>query len=112
MEQAGNMMNGLSLHYYTFPNLGVEGFTSKGSATDFTVDEYYRTLAKAHYIERLIHENGAVMDLYDPDANVGLIVDEWGTWYDVEPGTNPASFTSRAPCATRWVRRYFAEYLQ
>jgi alpha-N-arabinofuranosidase len=29
------------------------------------------------------------MDKYDPDKRVGLYVDEWGTWYDVEPGTNP-----------------------
>ena len=86
MEKAGNMMNGLSMHYYTVPN---SDWRHKGSATEFTEDDYYRTLAKAHYIERLIRENGAVMDLYDPDANVGLIVDEWGTWYDVEPGTNP-----------------------
>ena len=86
MEKAGNMMNGLSMHYYTVPN---SDWRHKGSATEFTEDDYYRTLAKAHYIERLIRENGAVMDLYDPDANVGLIVDEWGTWHDVEPGTNP-----------------------
>jgi alpha-N-arabinofuranosidase len=24
-----------------------------------------------------------------PRRKVGLIIDEWGTWYDVEPGTNP-----------------------
>ena len=29
------------------------------------------------------------MDKYDPEKKIGLIVDEWGTWYDVEPGTNP-----------------------
>lgn len=29
------------------------------------------------------------MDKYDPDKRIGLIVDEWGTWFDVEPGTNP-----------------------
>jgi alpha-N-arabinofuranosidase len=29
------------------------------------------------------------MDQYDPRKRVGLLVDEWGTWYDVEPGTNP-----------------------
>ena len=29
------------------------------------------------------------MDSYDPERRVGLVVDEWGTWYDVEPGTNP-----------------------
>src|SRR5699024_3568603 len=32
---------------------------------------------------------GAVMDKYDPEKRVALVVDEWGTWYDVEPGTNP-----------------------
>jgi alpha-N-arabinofuranosidase len=30
------------------------------------------------------------MDRYDPERRVGMVVDEWGTWYDVEPGTNPA----------------------
>jgi alpha-N-arabinofuranosidase len=29
------------------------------------------------------------MDQYDPDKRVDLLVDEWGGWYDVEPGTNP-----------------------
>ena len=30
-----------------------------------------------------------IMDRYDPEKRVALIVDEWGTWHDVEPGTNP-----------------------
>ena len=29
------------------------------------------------------------MDKHDPQKKVALYVDEWGTWYDVEPGTNP-----------------------
>lgn len=29
------------------------------------------------------------MDKYDPDKKVALVVDEWGVWTDVEPGTNP-----------------------
>ena len=29
------------------------------------------------------------MDAYDPTRQVGLVLDEWGTWLDVEPGTNP-----------------------
>ena len=29
------------------------------------------------------------MDKADPEKKVGLVVDEWGTWYDVEPGTHP-----------------------
>ena len=40
-------------------------------------------------MEELIRRHSAIMDQYDPDKKVGMIVDEWGTWYDVEPGTNP-----------------------
>jgi alpha-N-arabinofuranosidase len=29
------------------------------------------------------------MDKYDPQKRIGLVVDEWGNWFDVEPGTNP-----------------------
>ncbi len=40
-------------------------------------------------MEELIKRHGAIMDRYDPEKRVGLIIDEWGTWFDVEPGTNP-----------------------
>ena len=40
-------------------------------------------------MEELVTRHTAVMDKYDPKARVGLLVDEWGAWYDVEPGTNP-----------------------
>jgi alpha-N-arabinofuranosidase len=78
-------MQGLSLHYYTVPRL----WSGKGSATDFTTKEYYETLKKANHIEELVTRHSKIMDKYDPDKSVGLLVDEWGTWYDVEPGTNP-----------------------
>jgi alpha-N-arabinofuranosidase len=61
----------------------------KGSSTDFTVAEYYKTVAKAYYMEELINNHIAVMNSINPQKRVQLIVDEWGTWYDVEPGTNP-----------------------
>ncbi len=78
-------MDGLSLHYYVHP----EGWDIKGSATDFDEKVWYKTLAKAWYMDELIQKHGAIMDRYDPDKEVGLIVDEWGTWFTVEPGTNP-----------------------
>ena len=40
-------------------------------------------------MDELITGHSAIMDRYDPEGRVGLIVDEWGTWYDVEEGTNP-----------------------
>ena len=76
---------GLSLHYYVHP----EGWDIKGSATEFDEKVWYKTLAKAHYMEDLIDMHGAIMDQYDPEKKIGMIVDEWGTWFTVEPGTNP-----------------------
>ena len=78
-------MDGLSLHYYTHPG----GWENKGSATDFTVEDWYMTLHKTLFMEELINRHGAIMDEYDPEKKIGMIVDEWGTWFDVEPGTNP-----------------------
>ena len=78
-------MDGLSLHYYTTPG----GWEEKGSATCFDEKVWYQTLYKALYMEELIRMHGAIMDSYDPEKKIGLIVDEWGTWFDVEPGTNP-----------------------
>lgn len=84
-ENMHGFMDGLSLHYYTHP----EGWQIKGSATDFDDKVWYKTLAKTLYMETLLNRHGAIMDKYDPEKQVGLIVDEWGTWFTVEPGTNP-----------------------
>ena len=82
---AHGLMDGLSLHYYTVPH----DWSAKGSATDFDEKDYYLTLDKTLFMETLINRHGAIMDQYDPEKKIGMIVDEWGTWYDVEPGTNP-----------------------
>lgn len=78
-------MDGLSLHYYVHPG----GWQDKGSATEFDDKTWYKTMAKAAYIEELIERHGAIMDQYDPEKRIGMMVDEWGCWFDVEPGTNP-----------------------
>ncbi|MBQ8554304.1 MAG: alpha-N-arabinofuranosidase [Clostridia bacterium] len=85
MKVAGRFCDAITLHYYTHPH----GWEEKGSATEFDGDEYYLTLRKTAYMEQLIKGHLAIMDKYDPRHKVGLIVDEWGTWYNVEPGTNP-----------------------
>ena len=78
-------MDGLSLHYYTVPLV----WEKKGQATEFDEELWYRTLNKTLMMEELINNHGAIMDEYDPDKKIAMVVDEWGTWYDVEPGTNP-----------------------
>lgn len=76
----------ISLHYYTVPS---GDWSKKGSATDFTSAEYYETISKTLYMDELITHHAAVMDKHDKNHEIGLIVDEWGCWYDVEEGTNP-----------------------
>lgn len=85
MQKACSRMNGLSLHYYTIPH----DWDHKGSSLEFTKDEYNLTIERAWKMDELVRRHGCIMNQYDPDKRVGLIVDEWGTWYDVEPGTNP-----------------------
>ncbi len=74
----------LCLHYYVY--MRETGF----SATEFGEDEWFEVLVNALKIEDSIKEHAAIMDYYDPDQQVGLIVDEWGTWYPPQPGTIPA----------------------
>ena len=83
----GGRMNGLALHYYTLPSGSWQG--SKGSATQFGEDQYFATLRNTLKMEELITRHSAIMDKYDPQKRVGLVVDEWGIWTDSEPGTNP-----------------------
>lgn len=82
MENVGTRMNGLSLHYYT-----VGDWSHKGSATNFTDEDFYWTLGKCLEIEPVIKQHISIMDTYDPNKEIGLLVDEWGTWWDEEPGT-------------------------
>ncbi|GGH85901.1 alpha-N-arabinofuranosidase [Pullulanibacillus pueri] len=86
MREAARFMDGLSLHYYTVPG---DSWEHKGSATQFSESEWFATFKKALYMDELITKHGKIMDQYDPEKRVGLIVDEWGTWFDVEIGTNP-----------------------
>nr|QBG80849.1 alpha-L-arabinofuranosidase D3 [uncultured bacterium] len=85
MRESARYMDALTLHYYTIPNTWKE----KGSATQFGERDWFITLRKAIAMDELLNKHETIMNKYDPDKRVALIVDEWGTWFDVEPGTNP-----------------------
>ncbi len=78
-------MSQLSLHYYTMCG----DWSNKSKATDFTEEQWYETMNKALHLDEIITKHSEIMDKYDPKKDVGMAVDEWGTWYEVEPGTNP-----------------------
>jgi alpha-N-arabinofuranosidase len=85
MREAGRFMDGLSLHYYTV----ARDWKNKGSAIDFDERDWFMTMKKTLMMDELVTRHSTIMDQYDPDKRVGLIVDEWGTWHDPEPGTHP-----------------------
>ncbi|MBU3822473.1 alpha-N-arabinofuranosidase [Flavobacteriaceae bacterium XHP0103] len=78
------MLGGLALHHYS-----VIDWDNKGSATNFGEDLYFGTMSEALKMEELVTKHSAIMDKYDPEKKIDLVVDEWGGWYDVEEGTNP-----------------------
>jgi alpha-N-arabinofuranosidase len=79
-----NMLGGVAMHHYSVLN-----WNKKGSATNFSPEQYFGIMKQALLMEELVTKHAAVMDKYDPKKKVALVVDEWGGWYDVEPGTNP-----------------------
>ncbi|WP_232826498.1 alpha-N-arabinofuranosidase [Lewinella sp. IMCC34183] len=79
-----NLIEAIALHHYAVIDWG-----AKGPAVDFTENQYFITMKEALKMEELIEKHVAIMDEYDPNKRVDLLVDEWGGWYDVEPGTNP-----------------------
>ncbi len=94
-------INGIDLHYYTRPTrlsmrsrgqlmiIDRTGGELSRSATQFGEDEWYAIFDQALRVDELITNHSAIMDKYDPEKQVHLCVGEWGTWYDVEPNTNP-----------------------
>lgn len=80
-----HMIEGVALHSYS-----VIDWSNKGSATDFSEDQYFATMRAALRMEELVTRHSTIMDKYDPRKRIALVVDEWGGWYNVEPGTNPA----------------------
>jgi alpha-N-arabinofuranosidase len=81
MKNAGSHFDGISVHHYSFAN----GRT----AADFDEQGWFDILNSTLMMEEYVTRHSAIMDKYDPYKRVGLMVDEWGTWYAVESGTNP-----------------------
>ena len=77
----------VSFHYYTHPSGNI--WTSKGAATGFPEAEWSSTMEQTLKMDEFLAANKEVMDKNDPEKKIGLYVDEWGTWFDPEPGTEP-----------------------
>ncbi len=84
------LIEAISLHYYTSAS-GVigAGRNPSGSATNFGAEEYFNTMKSALKIEEIVKNHISIMDKYDKDQRIDLVVDEWGSWYGEQPGTKP-----------------------
>lgn len=78
------MLAGVAMHHYS-----VIDWNRKAPATDFSEAQYFITMKEAWKMEELVTKHSAIMDKYDPQKKIALVVDEWGGWYDVEANTNP-----------------------
>jgi alpha-N-arabinofuranosidase len=58
-------------------------------ATELSKDNYVKVIAKSRKMDELIERHSNIMAKYDPEHKIKLVVDEWGTWYKTEEGTNP-----------------------
>ncbi|WP_267381947.1 MULTISPECIES: alpha-L-arabinofuranosidase C-terminal domain-containing protein [unclassified Sphingomonas] len=87
MRLSGKYIDGLSLHYYTRPRDKEWG--DKGAALGFPEHEWATTMAHTLQMDEFVTKHSAIMDKYDPGKKTWLVVDEWGTWYDPAPGSNP-----------------------
>jgi alpha-N-arabinofuranosidase len=77
-------MNGLSMHNYT-----VVRWPPAFASVGFGETEYAQMLKSTLDMDGLISRHSAIMDKYDPQKKIALVVDEWGAWYAPLPGSNP-----------------------
>ena len=85
MREAGRNIEGVDLHHYTLAG----SWAVKGPATGFSEAQWFRSMRNAIAVDEMITRHSAIMDKYDPRKRVALIVGEWGTWHDPEPGSRP-----------------------
>lgn len=86
MKNAAPYMDGISLHHYALAS----AWEDKRPALDFPESEWFSLIKSAQKMDELITKHSTIMDKYDPQKRIGLIVDEWGSWLRAEKDTNPA----------------------
>ncbi len=75
-----NMMSALALHHYSV----LSWVETKGPSVGFSEATYFKTMQEAWKMEEFVTKHSTIMDKYDPEKKIDLIVDEWGGWYDTD----------------------------
>jgi alpha-N-arabinofuranosidase len=92
LSKGVHSVNAISHHSYTLPTGQWE---HKGAAVGFPESEWISTLGNVQHIDEIITKNTAVLDKNDPSKKIGFYFDEWGSWYDPDPGSNPGFLVQR-----------------
>ena len=77
LKAVSTRIQGFAGHYYCW---------TAGNATQYDDGQWLELLSKAAAMEGIITGHRTIMDEYDPERKIHLIIDEWGTWHPVEPG--------------------------
>ena len=83
-------IEGLSLHAYS-----VGGWPPHLSDTGFGEKDYATLLKDSISMDDTIKTQSAIMDKYDPEKKVALVVDEWGAWLAPTPGSTPGALAQQ-----------------
>jgi alpha-L-arabinofuranosidase len=75
-----NMMSALALHHYSV----LSWRETKGPSVGFSEAQYFKIMDEAWKMEEFVTRHSTIMDKYDPEKKVDLIVDEWGGWYETD----------------------------
>lgn len=86
MDRTAKFIDAYTIHHYSLPT---RNWAAKGASTGFGEDEYISLLEEGSRMDGILTGHSVVMDKYDPEKRIAIAVDEWGSWYEVEPGTNP-----------------------
>ncbi|MFG6487601.1 alpha-N-arabinofuranosidase [Roseateles sp. BYS78W] len=85
-------MDAITHHQYSLPT---RDWKKKGSAVGFPEAEWISTLAVPQTIDGYLTKHQEILDRNDPARKVAIYFDEWGSWYDAEPGTDPGFLVQR-----------------
>ncbi len=84
-------IHGFGAHYYTTNHGSGAGTGQAGTTTQYSIEQWYSLLLDSLAMEPLIVQQRAIMDGYDPQREIKLLVDEWGTWHAQGSNLNPNS---------------------
>lgn len=87
------LMHGISIHCYTYAG---EYFKSSADI-DFTDDQWNTIMKGSEFYDELLTKHSGIMDRQDPEKEIQIVFDEWGTWFAQRFGSHP-----EAPFHNTW----------